>query len=174
MKTEWCRPDSLYPQPLAGDIIQFKRVKFLDGELYKHVGIADGAGNVYHFSPGSGSSKSMKSGAFWQKQPIYKVAKGKSRYISKIRINNHRGDKKYRPRDQDEIIASCEEAFIYGVGDYDAVSNNCEHNANKMRYGFPWSKQVKRAVKGGSTAVGVVGLAIGAYALSRLIDSDSE
>ena len=164
LKTNWDYPETLSPQPLAGDIIEFKR------KAYVHAGIADGRGGVYHLSgePGVGSDIGMKSRAYWKYDRINDVAKD-----DRIRINNS-DDYKREPLDQDEIISRCKEALQNGVGNYNVVKNNCEHNANDMRYGSPRSRQVETASWAtGGLLLGVAAAAaigIGVYAVSRSND----
>ena len=89
MKTDYDHPDSLVPHPLAGDKIQFKRIF----GAYKHVGIADGKGGIYHFSGEleGGLEINMKSKAYWKHDKIEDVAKviAFASTILKIMRENH-------------------------------------------------------------------------------------
>ncbi len=104
-----------------------------DRGLYNHVGIADGQGNVYHFS-GDGGKK--KKNVKHRHERISKVANG-----SKVRINNT-ADKGRNPATQSEILRRAQERQGTGAGSYHARTHNCEHNATNIRYGEPISPQV--------------------------------
>ena len=144
MKTDYDDPDRLDPHPLAGDKIQFERnlihLLFIGipvpGAAYKHVGIADGEGGIYHLS--GEVEGGLELNIIWKHNKIAGVARG-----DRIRINNSE-DNEIKPLKQREIIRRCKRALKKGVGEYHILNNNCEHVANQMRYGRPRSKQAEK------------------------------
>ncbi|XP_072019053.1 phospholipase A and acyltransferase 3-like isoform X2 [Amphiura filiformis] len=149
VKTKWMHPDSL--QPIAGDIIQFKRKK----GMYKHLGIADGEGGIYHFGVDPAicsldcvmrSDSNMKNLAHWRHDTIKDVAKH-----DLVRIDNS-ADHKSTPLGVYEIIQRCKDSLDKFWNEYDPVSNNCEHKTSEMRYSLRESLQVERVkIAGWST-----------------------
>ena len=117
MKTDYDDPDRLDPYPLAGDKIQFERnlIHLLIGipvpcAAYKHVGIADGKGGIYHFSGELGDGLGLN--IIWKHDKIVDVANG-----DRIRINNSE-DNEMKPLQQRKIIRRCKRAIKKGVGEY--------------------------------------------------------
>ncbi|XP_072036966.1 phospholipase A and acyltransferase 2-like [Amphiura filiformis] len=162
LKTEWAHPDRV--RPIAGDKLEFKR------SVYNHLGIADGKGGIYHFSPGKGSGKgsevalkSDKSRIYWRHDKLTDVADG-----DLMRINNSL-DHRNRPYDMDEIIRRCESSLGYFGNTYTIHSNNCEHKTNEMRYGLSTSQQVETVGKSALIAGGI--LVGGAIAIAGMIDA---
>ena len=126
MLSDWCDPGDLHPEP--GDKIDFDR-----GIIYNHVGIADGQGYVYHFG-GDGGKK--KKNVKHHHERISQVANG-----SKVRINNTE-DNHRNPATRSEILRRAQERQGTGAGTFNALKNNCEHNATDIRYGQAVSQQV--------------------------------
>lgn len=153
LKTEWRKYRELEVRPLAGDKIQFEKSR----GAYKHLGIADGKGGIYHYAtePGTGGGLNMKTSGHWRyDDDITTIAKGYP-----VRINNSE-DKNQTKLVSEDIIQRCEDYLDEGEGEYNLVTNNCEHWANHMRYGKQSSAQVKRAEKIGLAAV-LMGAAVG-------------
>ena len=126
--SSWRDPEEV--DALAGDKVDFNR-----GWLYNHVGIADGEGGVFHYTGDGGSSGFGKNNIQHRHDKIKDVAKGQ-----KVRINNSE-DRKMDPKPGSEIVRRAKDKLGTGRGQYNVVTNNCEHNATDTRYGEPVSEQ---------------------------------
>ncbi|XP_072049744.1 phospholipase A and acyltransferase 2-like [Amphiura filiformis] len=134
-QTPWTDSDKIGREAKPGDKLEFQR-----SGGYKHVGIYDGDGGVYHMSGGAGVTS--KSDSLYRRDEISQVA-GKS----KVRVNNER-DAAWQPLQETEILKRAQESLGKFGGTYNAASNNCEHKANYMRYGKSESQQVINMVNG--------------------------
>ncbi len=149
--TSWRNVDEI--DALPGDKIEFDR------GLYRHVGIADGKGGVFHFS----GEPSQKRGAHYRHDKLHEVA-GKD----KVRINNTE-DGKMKPLPRNQIVKRAKKQVGKGHGTYNLTTNNCEHKATEMRYGKPESEQVT-TWKDVGVAVGIASVAaVGIYAAGSLL-----
>lgn len=68
-----------------------------------------------------------------KKEKLQDVAKG-----DMYQVNNH---DKYTPRSHSEIVEQAEKLVGQEIY-YSLLTNNCEHFANKLRYGIAYSAQV--------------------------------
>ncbi|XP_035386900.1 phospholipase A and acyltransferase 3-like [Electrophorus electricus] len=122
-------------EPEKGDMVAFPRGP--SGVVFKHYGIADGAGNVIHFAPDQGFSEGT-----YKKESIKDVA------THDYYVDNSQDNKK-NPLPPERILKDAE-AKIGTQAHYDLSNFNCEIAASELRYGkgHGSSTQVEQSMLG--------------------------
>lgn len=128
------------PEPKPGDLIEFFR------PALEHWAVYVGNDYVVHLTGfkrnGSGSIPSLSllsNKGVVKKEKLQDVAKG-----DMYQVNNH---DKYTPRSQSKIVEEAEKLVGQEVP-YGLFTNNCEHFANKLRYGIAYSAQIGKELDG--------------------------
>uniref|UniRef100_A0AAY5E9B8 LRAT domain-containing protein n=1 Tax=Electrophorus electricus TaxID=8005 RepID=A0AAY5E9B8_ELEEL len=110
----------VYHMPEKGDMVAFPRGP--SGVVFKHYGIADGAGNVIHFAPDQ-----VLCPWTYKKESIKDVA------THDYYVDNSQDNKK-NPLPPERILKDAE-AKIGTQAHYDLSNFNCEIAASELRYG---------------------------------------
>uniref|UniRef100_UPI004038A5A1 phospholipase A and acyltransferase 2-like n=1 Tax=Callospermophilus lateralis TaxID=76772 RepID=UPI004038A5A1 len=134
-----CSWDRTSPEP--GDLIEIFRGAF------EHWAVYVGEGYVVHLtspSEAEGPSVSGLGSVLGNRAIVKKELLSVVAGVDTYRVNN-KNDGKYEPLPPDEIVQQAEKM----VGKYvpfSVTNNNCEHFANKLRYGVSRSDQVLNGI----------------------------
>lgn len=115
--------------PQKGDILYVKRT------LYSHYGIYVGDGKVIHFAANAGAETNA-SKADIHETTVWDFLKGGKLFVLKDPVG-------LKPFPADVIVQRAKSKLDKCKGEYNLVSNNCEHFAFWCRYGEPYSHQVE-------------------------------
>ncbi len=123
-----------------GDIIYAQDI------LYRHYGIYEGDGKVIDFSASKGRETDAKDACIREKT-LDEFAKGRNCAVD---------DSVPSIFSAKETVRRARSQIGKRKGEYNLVTNNCEHFARECKSGWAESKQVQKAVAATVATVGIV------------------
>ncbi len=116
--------------PKYGDQIRVNR------GLYYHHGIYEDDNHIYQYAAPAGSEVDPKN-ALIITTNLETFLKG-----GEVEVREYTDEELNEKRSPDEIVEYAKSKLGSGLGEYNLISNNCEHFSNDCAFGFKRSNQV--------------------------------